>query len=713
MSTFRRRLLTNQALRVAKGDLIYPGLVAAWSAEGKTNEDSDRNILKDLTGHGHDITLNNMAYAGMSGYGGHRNYAQGSENEVKITSVENKLNAVIKLGYKVTGLKKGDIITMSVDYEAYNINFDSNSSINIQFGKYYSYSGFNQAIISNGKIHLKRVLTLNNHYNSSDPTTEEDDGAPNVRFDYITFNEGGYFLVKNFTVVKGGEEVEWFKDYQYPNALVFDGVDDYGICKNMPIQNDFTLIAKRQFISKISDEPCFISKAKNVGEGAFICELTNQSNFESSRTIVYSYNHSNSVNYVNNNIIYLTPLNYTNQTLNKGKKQDTNMLCIGCIRDGTYNYNRAWNGAFYSAYLFNKSLEESEIKSFIRKYIDPEYLLPSEIPTPDCYYDFSLGSNEDENRETIVDQSGNDNDAKAYNFAWSGMSGYGGYGTDFNSWNNTTGGECQVINGTKIIWSRISKEGWGFCKNLNTQESYKFKIKGDNSFMIKYDAKYIKEGESSQTTKNIITEVINENQETEIILPVFDSYPEGATISPNLLYFSTTSEIPTTIELIPEYPGALVLDGTDDYIALESFDSGFKTVFMLCRPFSKNTVLYDQRYGQIGTSRDDFAIFLDSANQTAYNSRNVNGTYINGKYNTTIKTLDLIDKKHLIHIKSKLTKETTIPVIGGSYYKNNYFSNMAIYKFLGFKEELTDDQIQYVIKKYNLLDGVDEIEETT
>lgn len=385
MSTFRRRLLTNQALRVAKGDLIYPGLVAAWSAEGKTNEDSDRNILKDLTGHGHDITLNNMAYAGMSGYGGHRNYAQGSENEVKITSVENKSNAVIKLGYKVTGLKKGDIITMSVDYEAYNINFDSNSSINIQFGKYYSYSGFNQAIISNGKIHLKRVLTLNNHYNSSDPVTEEDDGAPNVRFDYITFNEGGYFLVKNFTVVKGEEEVEWFKDYQYPNALVFDGVDDYGICKNMPIQNDFTLIAKRQFISKISDEPCFISKAKNVGEGAFICELTNQSNFESSRTIVYSYNHSNSVNYVNNNIIYLTPLNYTNQTLNKGEKQDTNMLCIGCIRDGTYNYNRAWNGAFYSAYLFNKSLEESEIKSFIRKYIDPEYLLPSEIPTPDCY----------------------------------------------------------------------------------------------------------------------------------------------------------------------------------------------------------------------------------------------------------------------------------------------------------------------------------------
>lgn len=56
MSTFRRRLLANQAQRAARGDLIYPGLVAAWSAKGKTNEDEDRNILKDLTGHGHDIT---------------------------------------------------------------------------------------------------------------------------------------------------------------------------------------------------------------------------------------------------------------------------------------------------------------------------------------------------------------------------------------------------------------------------------------------------------------------------------------------------------------------------------------------------------------------------------------------------------------------------------------------------------------------------------
>lgn len=67
MSQFRRKLLESYATN----KLVYPGLIAAWSAKGKTNEDADRNVLKDLTGNGHDITLNNFAYSGMSGYGGY------------------------------------------------------------------------------------------------------------------------------------------------------------------------------------------------------------------------------------------------------------------------------------------------------------------------------------------------------------------------------------------------------------------------------------------------------------------------------------------------------------------------------------------------------------------------------------------------------------------------------------------------------------------
>lgn len=63
----RRRYLRNRA----RGNIIYPGLIAAWSAKGKSNDDEDKATLKDLTGNGHDITLNGFAFSEMSGYGGY------------------------------------------------------------------------------------------------------------------------------------------------------------------------------------------------------------------------------------------------------------------------------------------------------------------------------------------------------------------------------------------------------------------------------------------------------------------------------------------------------------------------------------------------------------------------------------------------------------------------------------------------------------------
>ena len=67
---------------------------------------------------------------------------------------------------------------------------------------------------------------------------------------------------------------------------------------------------------------------------------------------------------------------------------------------------------FKSAYFFDRYLDEAEIKEFATKYMNFV-----DTPTPDCYYDFSSGSNDDETRDTIKDYSGNGNDAVAHNFA--------------------------------------------------------------------------------------------------------------------------------------------------------------------------------------------------------------------------------------------------------------------------------------------------------
>lgn len=76
MSMYRRRLMITNALKRSDGNINYPGIIAAWSAKGKTNDDEDKATLKDLTGNGHDITLNNFSFSEMSGYGGY-NYGKG------------------------------------------------------------------------------------------------------------------------------------------------------------------------------------------------------------------------------------------------------------------------------------------------------------------------------------------------------------------------------------------------------------------------------------------------------------------------------------------------------------------------------------------------------------------------------------------------------------------------------------------------------------
>ena len=180
-------------------------------------------------------------------------------------------------------------------------------------------------------------------------------------------------------------------------------------------------------------------------------------------------------------------------------------------------------------------------------------------------------------------------------------------------------------------------------------------------------------------------------------------FPKGYNYSIGIL--GDIGECDITIEILPEYPGALVFDGADDYVSLDAFDSGFKTMFMVCKPFKANQILYDQRST---AAKNDFALYTENAKSIAYNGRNKNGTYINNKL-SNYKVQYTLNKKQLITVKSELT-EIHKPNIGCNQSNSNFFANMTLYKFLGFKEALTEEQIQAVIKKYNLLDGVDEIE---
>lgn len=646
MSMYRRKLMIANALKRSDGNINYPGLIAAWSAKGKSNDDEDRTTLKDLTGNGHDITLNGFAFSEMSGYGG---YTIDFKTEYKSTLNTNRVKGTLTSSkFNITSVLNTN-------------NFLENNIFKI----FPSYKIKVTGVSTDLYIIYTNLKDIN--YNI---TTEGIHTIPAIESEaqFVGFRASRLSENCNITVELIPE---------YPDALVFDGVDDYGFCTNIPLLEDYTIIAKRKDCSG----GCLFTKGVNT-KGAFILE-----GYEFTSN-TYNYGQGQNKNLLlNNTITWQNKNSYNQQNLIVGDKSDnTNRITIGTLNDMDSRYLK---GAFYSAYLFDRSLDEQEIKAFIRKYIDPEYLLPSEIPTPDCYYDFSKGSNDDETRDTIKDYSGNGNDAVAHNFAWSGMSGYGGnlYG-NYKYHFDTLGKYQSIILDAPIIG------------NL------KFKVTGLTDYFNKttnyIELRLIRVSDGGADYKEI-----KEDGEYNIELPT-SKYSTISIRSGGVNIEDGTCNI--DIEMLPEYEGALVFDGTNDYVSLDAFDSGFKTMFMKFKPINTiNAGYYDQI--KKGESKYYFSVSGNSSD-IAFSYRNTNGkTYINGILNTSILSKDVVNKTVCIGIVNEnvTADNTTIPKIGDGTHFTPWFANMALYKFLGFKEALTEEQIQAVIKKYNLLDGVDEI----
>lgn len=146
--------------------------------------------------------------------------------------------------------------------------------------------------------------------------------------------------------------------------------------------------------------------------------------------------------------------------------------------------------------------------------------------------------------------------------------------------------------------------------------------------------------------------------------------------------------------------GAFVFDGIDDYAIMKNVEKGFKTLFIEVIPsliVGRSGFLYDQRIG-----RTSFGIDI-VLNSVAYNTYNWGGvTYINGKLNTTINGREVYLKHQVITIVNGADLKPQKVVIGGDIGLAGYFSNMALYKLVGFYDELTPLQIEKVINDYKL-----------
>lgn len=174
-----------------------------------------------------------------------------------------------------------------------------------------------------------------------------DSDVVNNKMNFYIQAIGGNYYNCNITITQ--------LDPDYEGALVFDGVDDYGICNNLPILTDYTVICRRVIIKKESGSVASKRNSESQWNGAFVFERNGQ---------LTSFGQNNYRAMQQDEVSYMTATSYNGNTISRGSLQDTQYLILGA--DGfNIDLNRAHgfsDCAIYYFALYDKSLTPEEIE---------------------------------------------------------------------------------------------------------------------------------------------------------------------------------------------------------------------------------------------------------------------------------------------------------------------------------------------------------------
>lgn len=504
------------------------GIVARYSASGITNEQMAANpVWVDKTGNGHDLQLKNFSWKGMSGVGGYVqdfNYFKNNATVDKIRIDEQGSN-FIKVTILTTGIGNAIYIPKNI-YQFNKSYFIKISSEGYDEGdmalSFYAPSTSTATTVT---------VSLNPNGVTEIPAIKEDD------FLAVYINVSG--KVGSFTV----EQLPL-----YPGALVFDGVDDYGVCDNFPIltkEKGYTVVALRQWITY---NPNAISAiATNASDqsfnGAFTFENYNKG---AEQTISYGATQI-SLQYSKSPFSWQTTSKYNGVNIANGNKDATNSLVLG------RSYPQRNDFAIWELVFLDHDATEEELTK-IKDYFVKTY--------PWLFFDQAWTvtgkTNEDEDRATIANITGNGNDLVLSNFGFAEGSGYGLYAQNYISYAITNRAVYTKTNSSIHVTKSITA-GVNFTESARdvTIPSYRIKVTG-----IQSGQEMIYRGSNNTFLTNIPSDGI-------YVLPAVEN---GSNLG--FQFVSYTGDCDITIEQIPEYEGYLVTDGVDDKIVSSVFGMG-------------------------------------------------------------------------------------------------------------------------------------------
>lgn len=675
----------NNGSKIELSQELKDALVGVWLAYGKSNDSTDRNIIKNkIKDKGGDFVISNAAFKLNSGFGKYSADFESFDWAVDISQKQHN---------KATISLKGRLCNhAAIEVDEMKVNIIGNVTELI-----YWY-------IANPDDTTRSEIRLTSGINTLPKSYAKNDGQ--------TYNIG-------FAYISGDSEITIEQIPSFEGAFVTDGIDDL-ITSTKTVQemlggsNEITVISMTTCLSSYhySNNTALTNYIRSDKE--FIRSYV--SNANDRKCGIYGYYISNINSYntttkvINNILGDKEDYKIVNAVGTSPEIWDSNFSIVGYLANNG-NIVETSQVAWYWTIIANKVLTTDQINQVIA-YFNLDRTLNPDIRcnierqgiTNDNHADFN---------NKLIDYSGNGRDIQMYNLAWKGGSGIAAkqYETfkDWTSESSSTSIIKQIDEFTRIVesttngyWvSRIRRDS-DLDKVYSPINVYLYQ---DNNFLV-HECKYEVDGVKHTIP---INEPVGKGYH-KLEMYTKDRYTELPENAENVVlsewYFPKSTKGSIKYSIIPSCKGGILLDGINDF--------GKVTGMPIYKDY---TFIID--YERISYTSEGWggAIVSKSpkANNGAFISMMANSAGLNkqlfsfGGVTAFIKD----DLSRILFWQTKYKSENTELTVGegvdgdtlwlGTLRDNDSrFFNGAIYSLMSFPYSMSEFLIERQLKKYKL-----------
>lgn len=631
---------------------VLDSLRVVASAYGKSNNDADRSIVKNLVDASNPFVISNAAFKLNSGFGEYEQDFTDWEKSSKVTSFDSES---IKFTSDVSWVLLYHPSSIGEDIPSFKVRIKLYGEGTLYYN-YITQEGTYTNVAVKSEI-FETPICYNTKY-----TGEK---GVNVGF--------------TLGVISGECSGTITQIPSFEGAFVTDGIDDL-ITSTKTVQemlggsNELTIVSMIHQVKDSANNVSFTNYIRGSANGYF-------------RNIVNNYDKTGIYGYTSSDLMGLSVVNNIlgdkNDYTSNGDNRDS--IINGNFSVQGYSYNDGNNTgdfssvAWYWTIIANKVLTTDQINQVIA-YFNLDRTLNPDILCNTIKQGIT-NENHAEFGDRLIDFSGNGRDIQLNNIAWKGDSGIGKYEVDFldsSIWNSSN---------STITSSKID------CKNAISHIMLLYYSLGSKEYPHIPSFKVIKTG------ADIDYSYIDETGSPKSVKIV-----DGVNILPashNTLYSGSGRFCgfgnpgmgnSVTITQIPSHAGALCLDGVNDF--------GKVTGMPICKDY---TVVTDREiFANIGAilSKNNPGAFVEIAGNSVYSF----GQATSGLNFISTRSISYLSKYSYCgqSITAGAAEDGTDMWLGTIRDNDTRFFNGAIYSLMSFPYSMSEFLIERQLKKHKL-----------